>query len=106
MGVVKDPIRILSIGLVIEEAHHEYSKDVHIYTSVELFEHLVKTEIPLYVDLKRKGEFPTVAPLKLPCPPNVAILVTMSELVNYLYKQTDIDQLSLIKGVQDERDGR
>ena len=64
----------------------------------------METAIPIYVDLKRKGKFPNVAPLKLPCPPNVETLVTMSELVNYLYKQTEIDQLRLIKESQDERD--
>ena len=53
----------------------------------ELFKHLVELAIPLYVDLKRKGKLPTVAPLKLPCPPNVATLGTMSELGNDLYKQ-------------------
>ena len=54
----------------------------------ELFEHLVETANPLYVDFKRKGKLPTVVPLKLPCPPNVATLGTMSELGNDIYKQT------------------
>ena len=78
--VVKYQLHILYIGLGIEEAHHMYSKDGHTYTADKLFEHLVETEIPLYVDLKRKGKLPTVALLKLPCPPNVATLGTMSEL--------------------------
>ena len=72
----------------IKEAHHAYSKDGHTYTADELFEHLVETAIPLYVDFKRKEKLPTVAPLKLLCPPNVATLGTMSELGNELYKQT------------------
>ena len=54
----------------------------------ELFEHLVETANPLYVDFKRKGKLPTVAPLKMPCTPNVATLGTMSELGNDIYKQT------------------
>ena len=49
---------------------------------------------------------PTVAPLKLPCPPNVAILGTMSELGNDLYKQTEIEKVRLRKESQDERDRR
>ena len=85
--VVKDHLHILYIGLGIEEAHHAYSKDGHTYTADELFEQHPETAILLYVDLKRKGKLPTVAPLKLPCPPNVATLGTMSELGNDLYKQ-------------------
>ena len=91
MDVVKDQIQILYIGLVIEEAHHTYSKNGYTYTADELFKHLVDTAILLYVGLKRKGKLPTVAPLKLQCPPNVATLGTMSELDNNLYKQTEIE---------------
>ena len=90
MDVVKGQLHILYIGLGIYEAQHAYSKSVHTYIAYDLFEHLVETAIPLYVDLNRKGKFPTVAPLKLPYPPNVATLVTMSELGKDLYKQTDI----------------
>ena len=93
LDVVKYQLHILYIGLVIKEAHYAYSKDVHTYTADELFENLVETAI----DLKRKGKFPTMAPLKLPCPPNVATLGTMSELGNELYKQTEIEQVRLIK---------
>ena len=56
----------------------------------DLFKHLVDTAIPLYVDLKRKGKLPTVAPLKLLCPPNVATLGTMSKLGNDLCKKIEI----------------
>ena len=104
MDVVKDQIQILYIGLVIEEAHHAYSKDGHTYTAGELFEKLADTAIPLYIDLKKKGKLLTVAPLKLPCPPNLATLVTMPELGNNLYKQTDIEQVGLRKEAQYERD--
>ena len=90
----------------IEEAHDAYSKDGHTYTADELFKHLVETAIPLYVDLKRKGKLTTVAPLKLPCLPNVATLGTMSELGNNLYKQTEIEQVRLRKDSQYERDRR
>ena len=68
-----------------------------------IFEHLVETAILLCVDLKRKGKLPTMAPLKLTCPPNVATLGTMSELGNDLYKQTDIEKVRLRKESQDER---
>ena len=102
LDVVKDQLHILYIGLVIEEIHHAYSKYSHIYTADELFEHLVDAAIPLYVDLKRKVKLLTVAPLKLPCPPNVATLVTMSELGNNLYNQTEIEQVRLRKEAQDE----
>ena len=88
LDVVKYQLQILYIGLVTEEAHHAYLKNVHTYTEDELFRHLVDTAIPLYFYLKRKGKFPTVAPLKLPCPPNVATLGTMSELGKNFYKQT------------------
>ena len=44
-----------------------------------------------------------MAPLKLLCPPNVAILGTVSELCNNIYKQTEIEQVRLIKEAQDER---
>ena len=81
-----------------------YSKDGHTYMSDELFKNLVDTAIFLYVDLKRKSKLPTVAPLKLLCPPNVATLGTMSELGKNLYKQTYIEQVRLIKEAQDERD--
>ena len=74
LDVVKYQLRILYIGLVIEEAHHAYSKYGYNYTADELFEHLVETAIPLYIALKRKGNFPAVASLKLSCPPNVATL--------------------------------
>ena len=97
LDVVKDQLQILYISLGIEEAHHAYSKDGHTYTVDELFEHLVETVIPMYVDFKRKGKFPTVAPLKLLCPPNVATLRTMSELGNELYKKTEIEQARLRK---------
>ena len=90
-------IHILYIGLVIEEDHHTYPKDGHTYTADELFEHLVETAISLYIYLERKGKLPTVAPLKLPCPPNVATLGTMSELGNNLYKKTDIEQVRMRK---------
>ena len=60
--------------------------------------------ISLYVDLKRKGKFPTVASLKMPCPTNVATLVTMSELGNDIYIYKEIDQMRLRKQDQDERD--
>ena len=49
---------------------------------------------------------PTVALLKLPCPPNVATLETISELGDDLYKQTDIEQVSLRMEAQYERDSR
>ena len=62
--------------------------------------------IPMYFYLKRKGKLPTVALLKLPCPPNVATLETISELGNDLYKQTDIEQVSLRMEDQYERDSR
>ena len=87
----------------IEEAHYAYSKDVHTYTADERFEHLMETVIPLYVDLKRKGKLPTVAPMKLLCQPNVATLGNMSELGNDLYKQTEIYQVRLKKEAQNER---
>ena len=95
MDVLKDQLHIFYIGLGIEEAHPAYSKDGHTYIADELFKHLVETAIPLYVDLKRKGKLPTVALLKLPCPPNVATLGTMYELGNDLYKQTYIEQVRL-----------
>ena len=88
LDVVKYQFHILYIGLGIEEAHHVYSKDDHTYTAYKLFEHLAETAILLYDDLKRKGKLLTLAPLKLPCPPNVATLGTMSELYNNIYKQT------------------
>ena len=91
MGAVKDHIRIFYIGLGVEESHNAYSKYGHTYKADELLKTLMETEIPLYVDLKRKGKLPTVAPLKLPCLPNVATLVTMSELGNDINKQTEID---------------
>ena len=91
MDLVKYQLHILCIGLGIEEVHNAYSKNGHTYTEYDLFEHLVETEILLYVDLKRKGNFLTVAPLKLPYPPKVATLGTISELGNDLYKQTDIE---------------
>ena len=81
MDVVKYQLHILYIGLVIEEAHHVYSKDGHTYTADELFEHLVDTAILLYVDLKIKGKLPNVAPLKLPCPPNMATLGTKQRFI-------------------------
>ena len=90
----------------IEEAHDAYSKDGHTYTADELFKHLVDTAILLYVGLKRKGKLPTVAPLKLPCPPKVATLGPMSGLVNNLYKQTDIEQVRLRKEAKYEIDRR
>ena len=64
------------------------------------------TALPLYVDLKRKGKLPTVVPLKLPCPSNVATLGTMSELGNNLYKQTYIEHVRPRKEDQNERDSR
>ena len=87
LDVVKDQLHKLYIGLGIEEAHRAYSKEVHTYTADEIFKHLAETAIPLYVDLKSKGKFPTVAPLKLPRPPNMATLGTMSELGNNIYKK-------------------
>ena len=66
----------------------------------------METLILLYVDLKRKEKLPTVAPLKLSCPPNMATMGTMSELGNDLYKQSEIEKVSLIKEAQYERDGR
>ena len=86
LDVVKDQLNILHAALGIEEAYQVYSKDGHNYTEDELFKHLVDTAIPLYIDLK--GKFPTVAPLEMTYPPNVATLGTMSELGNNLYKQT------------------
>ena len=82
MDVVKYQLNILYIGLGIEEAHHAYSRGVHPYTADESFKHLVYMEIPLYVDLMRRGKLPTVALLKLPCPSNTATLGTMSDLAN------------------------
>ena len=64
----------------------------------------METEIPLYDDLKRKGKLPTVAPLKLLCPPNVETLGTMSELGNKLYKQTEIEKVRPINEYQYLRD--
>ena len=64
----------------------------------------MKTAIPLYVGFKSKGKFLTVAPLKLPCPPNMATLGTMSELGSDIYNQTDIEQIRLINEAQDEID--
>ena len=84
---VKDQLHILYIGLVIEEAHHACSKDCHTYKVGDLFKHIVETAIPLYVNLKRKEKFPIVAPLKEPCLSNVAMLGTISELGNELYKK-------------------
>ena len=66
----------------------------------------METAIPLYIDLKRKGKLSTVVPLKLPCPPKVARLVTISELGNDLYKQTEIEKRRLRKEAQEERDRR
>ena len=106
LDVVKDQLYIFYIGFGIEEAHHAYSKDGHTYTENELFEHLVYTAIPLYVDLKRKGKLLTVAPLKLQCPPNVATLRTMYELGNDFYKQTYIEKMRLRKEDQDYIDKR
>ena len=84
LDVVKYQLHILYIGSGIEEDHHTYSKDSHTYTADELFKNIVETAILMYVNLKRKYKFPTVAPLKLPCPPNVATLGTMYELGNDL----------------------
>ena len=106
LDVVKYQLHIIYMGLGIEEAQHAYSKDGHTNTSDELFEHLAETAIQLYVDLKKKGKLPTVAPLKLPCPPNVATLGTMSELGNDLYRQKEIEQVRLKKEAQDEIDRR
>ena len=91
LDVLKYQLHILYIGLRIYEAHHTYSKDKHAYTADDIFRHLVETAIPLYIDLKRKGKFLTVAPLKIMCLPTVATLGTMAELGNDLYTQTDID---------------
>ena len=106
LDVVKDQLHILYIRLGIEEAHHVYSKDNHTYTADEIFEQLAETAISLYNDLKRKGNFLTVAPLKLLCPPNVATLGTIYELGNDLYKQKEIDQARLRNEAHDERDRR
>ena len=56
--------------------------------------------------MKRKGKLPTVAPLKLPFPPNVATIGTMSEVGNGLYKQTETEQVRLRKEAYDEIDMR
>ena len=74
LDVVKYHIHTLYIGLELEDARHAYSKDGPTYTADEIFEHLVETAIPQYINLKRKDKLPTVALLKLPCPPNVATL--------------------------------
>ena len=87
MDIVKYQLHILYIGLGIEKAHHAYSKYVHTYMVEKLFKQLVETEILLYIDLKRKAKLLTGAPLKLPFPPNVATLGSMSELGNDLYKK-------------------
>ena len=78
----------------------------HTYTADELFEQIVDMAILLYVDLKIKGKFPTVALLKLPCPPNVAMLGNMSELGNKIYTQIEIEEVSLRKEAQYGRDRR
>ena len=67
--------------------------------------------ISLYVDLKRKGKFPTVASLKMPCPPNVATLETMSNLGNDLYKKQRLIRCGLerrprMKDIGEKRQGR
>ena len=59
------------------------------YTADELFEYPVTIAIMLYMNLKKEGKLPTVAPMKMPSAPNMATLGTMSELVNNLYKQTE-----------------
>ena len=103
MDVVKYQLRILYIEFGIDEDNHAYSKDGHTYTADDLFKHLVEMAILLYVDLKRKGKFLTVAPLKLQCPPNVATLGTMYELGSDIYKHKEIEQGGAIKEAQDER---
>ena len=42
--------------------------------------------IMLYMNLKKEGKLPTVAPMKMPSAPNMATLGTMSELGNDLYR--------------------
>ena len=101
MDAVKDQFHILYIDFVIEEAHHAYLQDGHTYTADFIFKHLEETTILLYVDFKRKGKLPTMAPLKLPRTRNVATLGTMSELGNYIYKQTEVEKVRLRKEAQD-----
>ena len=90
----------------IEEAHYAYSKDVHTYTADEIYKRVVEMAILLYDDLKRKGKLLTVAPLKLPCPPNLATLGTMYELGNGIYKQIEIGKARPRKDAQYERGGK
>ena len=104
LDVLKYQLHILYIGLIIEDSHPAYSKEVNTYLAEEIFEHLVETAIPLYIDLKKKGKLPTVAPLKLSCLPNLAMLRNMSGLGNNIYKQTKIEQVRMRKEAQYERD--
>ena len=92
--------------MIIEESHHAYSNDSYTCTVYELFEYLVEMAILLYIDLKRNVKLLTVAPLKMPCRPNVATLVTKSELGSALYKQTYIEQVMMRKEANDERKRR
>ena len=95
--VLKHQLGIFYIGLGIEKAHHAYSKHSHTYTADDLFGHLMEMTISLYFDVKRKGKLWTVVPLKLQFPPNVVMLGAMSELVNGIYKQVEIEQARLRK---------
>ena len=106
MDVAKDQLHIFCLKVGKEEAHHPYSKNNYTYTADELFKHLVETAIPVYLTLKRKGKLPTMAPLKLPTPPNVPTLGTMSELGKDLYEQTENEQVKLRNEAQEERDRR
>ena len=92
LGVVKDQIHVHYLGLGTEEDHHSWLSGRHTLTADTLFNHLVENMTPLHIDLQRKGKFPTEALLKLPCPPDMAVLETRSELGNYVCQKTEMKQ--------------
>ena len=85
LEAVKEQTLIRFLGLGIKGAHHPWSKDKYTYTVDDLFDHLIKTVIPLVNELKRKKKLPREAPLNFPSPPNKMSLGTTSALGEELF---------------------
>jgi hypothetical protein len=90
---VKEQILMRYLGLGWVEAHHPWSSKGRLFTSDELFEHLIRVVIPL--EFEEGREIPIEPPVDLPTVPDEVIIGTKSAARTSLDNTNNAKELTI-----------
>ncbi len=102
LNAVKEQILIRYLGLGWKEAHHPWSSQGEMYTSSDIFRHLIETVIPLQ-DIM---EVPDDAPINLPTAPDVNKLGLQTDVALNLKVANSKKIAKFKQDAREERDQR